>query len=142
MRILRAITNTLLIIAVLLSSAGMVVNQHFCLGELQSVALFASASSCSPTAPMRPAPRPDTEPRFDKPSCCSDASTYLKLTETSTPASPSLATNHPAAPLVAVLPARPIMMLPTVGQRIAAFFHYRPPLLIRDLPVEQQVFRC
>ncbi len=127
----------------LIGSAGVTVNRHFCMGELKSVAIFGEAEKChqdqaKPRCPFHPAPADATEGK--KKGCCDDEHEFVQIDDQE-----QTVTDGPPA-VVAVLPDFPPLLFsyrpPHPRPRHATNFRtYRPPPLIPDSLREFQVFR-
>lgn len=116
------------------------VNKHFCLDQLQSIAFFADASTCSSGLQEEHA-GPSADLQFRRKSCCSDQCTLHKLTEEAVPQSdegiPSGWTPIPPFPPVAI--ALEVHSFEQVRLRPLSF---NPPLMVFDARIDLQVFRC
>lgn len=135
--------HTLLAILVLLGSAGVTVNRHFCMGELKSVAIFGEAEKCHKEqtkahCPFHPAPQEETEGK--KKGCCDDESELVQiddqeqLTPDVSPVLTAWVADFPPL-LFNYLPPHPR------PRKNTNFENYRPPPLLTDACREFQVFR-
>src|SRR5688572_20207148 len=66
MKLIRTISSILLALLVLMSSTSFMVGVHFCMGEVQSVALFSKADGCEEEKKLPPCHRHQSAP------CCED----------------------------------------------------------------------
>ena len=131
----------------LLGSVGVTVNRHFCMGELQSVALFAAAEACheatAPACPMHAAvlSPPLSEGEGVAADCCNDEHELVKADDDRQLA------EVPALPTGAwVMVAPPAPLFPQFSLHLRArpnmtFEQYRPPPKLIDAPRQFQVFR-
>ena len=72
----------------LVSSSGLLLNKHYCQGELRSVAVFAKPKTCHevalgkmmPSCPMHQQMAEGDQAKEDK-GCCDNRSAFLKITD-------------------------------------------------------------
>lgn len=127
-----------------ISSTGVVLNQHYCRGELKSQALFRAAPAChaaqaAATCPLHPHP-PASDNKSAK-GCCNDETEYFKsdidqMTTASEVAVPFHSGTGPG--LVRALPLLP----PIAARPSLQYLHYKPPQLVYNLPLRLQAFLC
>lgn len=67
----RKIVNTLLALLLLMSTTGITLSQHYCMGRLKSAAIFTHAEHCSSNQERDPMP------------CCQDVESELKVEDLS-----------------------------------------------------------
>lgn len=141
--LLQRLLHITLALLLLIGSTGLVLSQHFCRGELKSVALFVEATPCHAkakrTCPNHP---PTPKPAQDTKGCCDTDVDFLQLdadqlaADTSTP-------SLQLPVLLAVLQVALDIYPTALSQRTRPhYLNYKPPLLVRDLPVSLQTFRC
>jgi hypothetical protein len=128
---------------VLLGSAGVTVNRHFCMGELKSVAIFGVAEKChkdqaKQQCPFHPVPEEEVEGK--KKGCCDDEHELFQIDDQ------ELTVVDAMPAIVAVLPDFPPQLFNYFPphprpRKNSNFQHYRPPPLIPDPVREFQVFR-
>jgi len=128
---------------VLLGSAGVTVNRHFCMGELKSVAIFGEAEKChkdqaKKQCPFHPAPKEEVEGK--KKGCCDDEHELVQIDDQEQ----TVVDAMPA--IVAVIPDFPPLLLSYHAphprpRKNTNFEQYRPPPLWTDVVREFQVFR-
>lgn len=75
---LQKLTHIILALTVFLSSAGIVVDKHFCQNELKNIAIFAKASNCHAAKKTCPRHQPTGEEE-EKKNCCENETEYFKL---------------------------------------------------------------
>ncbi|MBL7791677.1 MAG: hypothetical protein JNK77_05125 [Saprospiraceae bacterium] len=147
---LRKALHISLALLIWLNANGIVVNKHYCRNELQSVALFVAARNCHATAAEKSAPKKcklhckagdAPAAAFKKGNCCSDQSTYLKQHTDQVSLKEGKATAKPKI-LLATIPLIAFNAEPFELPSIKSAACYRPPPLIRDIPVLIQTFRC
>ena len=123
----------MLAILVLVSSTSFMVGMHFCMGEVENIALFNKADSCQKEKAL-PACH-----KHLKPACCDDELFYHESTDFKG----SIEHIHIVAPapmdveqlvvLVSeVIPASPLARI--------QYYNYDPPLRSCDLTVDHQLF--
>ena len=137
------VLHLFLAILVLLGSAGVTVNRHFCMGKLKSVAIFGEAEKChkeqtKKSCPFHPAV--EEQPEGKKKGCCDDESNLVQIDDqerTPVEALPTLIALPPDFPpqLFTHLPLHPR------PRKRSRYEHYHPPPLIPDPVHEFQVFR-
>jgi len=133
MKAIRSISAVLLAILVLVSSSSFMVGMHFCMGEVQNIALLGKAESCQKEKAL-PACH-----KHLKPACCEDELVYHEsadfkgsIEHIHTVAPAPMDVEQPAVLISEVIPASRIARL--------QYYNYDPPLRSCDLTVEQQVF--
>lgn len=141
--LLQRFLHITLALLLLISSSGLVLSQHFCRGELKSVALFAEATPCHAkakrTCPNHP---PAPEEKKAMKGCCDTEVDFLQLDADQLAAdlpSPNLELPVLLAVLQVALDIYPTTIAPRERPH---YLNYKPPLLVSDLPVRLQTFRC
>ncbi|MEZ5040192.1 MAG: hypothetical protein R2828_09875 [Saprospiraceae bacterium] len=140
------IVHIILALLILVSSNGFVVNKHYCQKELKSIALFVPAEGCHQAkamknCPMHSAGINDHQNKDEKKGCCDDETEYIKLDEEQIP--PSVDMNFlDHLTLLPVLFVALQLELPSLDARSLHYLHYKPPLIVYDLSVSLQTFRC
>lgn len=137
-------THILLAFLVFFSSAGLVLNKHFCQDELKSVALFSKATPCHAQKAIKSCPMHGQMemPASSQPEgCCDDTSDYVKSDIDQIVTQLSLDLNPPPVFLPVALFSITIPSLST-DQKSVHYLNYKPPLIICDFTVDLQTFRC
>lgn len=116
-----------LAVLLLIATTGVTLNKHYCMGRLQSVAIFQSAQNCMDDEGAEPMP------------CCQDVSEELKLDEVAKASfefkgAPDLV---PMA-IVSFILLDHDLLTSTKGQN--QYLSYTPPALEKDVPVLIQSF--
>ncbi|MEM1214888.1 MAG: hypothetical protein AAGJ82_04345 [Bacteroidota bacterium] len=127
----------------LLSSSGLVVSKHYCRGQLKSVAFFVEATPCHQNKRLVSCPVHGTMEITDETEkgCCQTETDWHQLDETQldTPTA-QLSLQIPAAP--AWFATYSLASATTTELKSVDYLHYKPPLLVCDLPVRLQTFLC
>lgn len=132
-----------LALLLLISSSGLVLSQHFCRGELKSVAVFAEATPCHAKA-KRTCPNHPPAPKQEKAmkGCCDTEVDFLQL-DVDQLAADVITPDLQLPVLLAVLQVALDIYPTVVTERTRThYLNYKPPLLVRDLPVSLQTFLC
>ncbi len=132
--------HIILALLLFISSTGVVLHQHYCQNELKSAALFVAAKSCAMDRPTKSCPLHPAM-AITKKGCCDDRTEYLQTDEEKLTAPVTVdLTDFPAlyCALLVVLQ----IDLPVADTKSLHYLHYKPPILIRDLPVSLQTFLC
>ncbi|MEL6659483.1 MAG: hypothetical protein AAFP77_31190 [Bacteroidota bacterium] len=137
--------HILLAFLLLISSTGLVLSQHYCLGELKSSALFADATPCYVQQAKKrkcQSHTAGTQVKATKRSCCDTTVDFLQLEDDQLAQDitiPSL--NVPV--LISSLQVVLGVFTTTEDDRKAChYLNYKPPLLVCDRPVSFQTFLC
>lgn len=139
---LQRLAHIALAVLVFISSTGLVLSRHYCRDELKSLALFAKAKSCHEADPMAHCPvHGHAMPMDDERDCCDDEVDFLKVDDERQLSSAEWQPHLPLA-LSAVVAFGLPLEDQTAGRGPIPYLHYKPPLLVRDLPVRLQTFRC
>ena len=133
MKALRSIAAVALAVLVLVSSTSFMIGMHFCMGEVQNIALFAKADSCEKEQSLPPCHRHTKAP------CCEDEIVIHKSDDLKA----AIAHVHVAIPAPMDL-EQPLILIseviPTAPLSRFKYYSYDPPLRSCDLTVEHQVF--
>jgi hypothetical protein len=132
MKAVRTISAILLALLVLISSTSFMVGMHFCMGEVQNIALFTKADGCEMEKKLPPCHRHSQNP------CCEDET----LIHNAEDFNASLAEMHidAPAPIYIEQPVVIAEIIPTVSFSGIQYYNYDPPLRSCDLTVAHQVF--
>lgn len=125
---------------ILLSSSGLIINKHFCLDQLVSVAIMTSAEKCHTPAAEEPKPE-DSREKVEQKDCCTDTSAFLKVTQEQKAENTQislfeLTDIHALALIQEPLPAS------VTDVSLYANRYYNPPLIVWDRSVHLQTFLC
>jgi hypothetical protein len=131
MKLFRTISALSLALLVLMSSTSFIVGMHFCMGEVQDVAIFTKADGCA-MEKLPPCHRHTSKP------CCDDETLVhdgdvLKLSEQLT-----LFVQIPVeveAPFTLYSE-----IIPSVSNSREYYLNYDPPLLDDDRTIKHRVF--
>lgn len=141
---LARVLHIILAFAVLISSAGFVVNQHFCGNKLKRMAIFFKAGGCAHAehAACVEGGHCDTHNKSAKRNCCHNKTAFHKLSQDQKDTeSTGFSLKLPVAVAV-IIPAVPA--LSTCSFRVPAcnFLRYKPPArYCKDVHSLLQVFR-
>ena len=128
----------------LLTSAGITVDMHFCRGELKTLSLFGEAKSCHKTGVMKNCPRhaemtTEQGDSMSRKKCCENKTLSLLADQTQEVQNFSFVLSQQVQQFliayVAVFHTGNAMETGTPD-----FAHYKPPLIVRDIPVHIQSF--
>lgn len=130
---------------VILASAGIIVNKHYCKGELKNIALFVEAEQCHDVRTRKIKtqchPGKNTCQQSEKKEgrkCCENKTVFLETDDfISTMASPKI---NPEFQLIAVTFILYNDLLFSTEKRFVKFLNYKPPLIESDIPVLVQSF--
>ena len=137
------VAHIVLAFLLFISSAGVIINKHYCRDELKSMALFLEAEVCHKEKAMKSCPmhskdRTDEEEEKD---CCDNRTEYCKADEDQL--APTfrtafqLNTNFWPAKLNAYY-----LELVSIEARTFYYLNYKPPLIVWDLPISLQTLLC
>lgn len=130
-----------LAILLLFSSSGIVYSKHYCGGELKSVAFFGQAEPCHADKEAKSCPFHPTSDKEqpEKNDCCDDESEIIKLDEEiEIPQFDLELPEHQQ--LVAVLLVTADLLSFSSDKKTLHYLNYKPPLIVRNLPVSLQTF--
>ncbi|MCI4667833.1 MAG: hypothetical protein MRZ79_06705 [Bacteroidia bacterium] len=126
--------------SILLSSTGLVVNKHFCLEELQSVAFFLPATPC-PMGVNKAQECLPGEISINKKSCCDDQNELFKLTEEADPSSLSQSLIDQELNLF-WLEYSQENQIQKFSEAFTPIQRYKSPLIVCDVIIDIQTFLC
>lgn len=133
MKAARSISAVVLAALVLVSSTSFMVGMHFCMGELQNVALFTEADGCPNEQRVPTCHRPAKSP------CCAEEVVIHEADDFKVSQG-----NIQLAPVVSIEIAQPLVLIseliPVAPRSRVNYYNYDPPLRSCDLTVEHQVF--
>jgi hypothetical protein len=118
---------------VLVSSTTFMIGMHFCMGEVQNIAVFSKAAGCEKEQNLPPCHRHMKAP------CCEDETVVHKADELKAavvhlhiviPAPVDI--EQPLVLIAEIIPSAPVSRV--------QYYNYDPPLRSSDITVEQQVF--
>ena len=130
MRVLKPILNIILSLLLLVSTMGVTVHKHHCMGKVRDVAVFKKAKSClgernkGRTCPMH---------------CCNDTVEEYKIDDISK-TSLEIDLGAKLLPLFTILASFQEVDLHNSSQLSARYLNYKPPLIDLDIPVQVQSF--
>jgi len=134
------ILNIILAIILFLSSAGLLVNKHYCQDELKNVAIFVEAKSCHEQQEQAVCPHHQkAETEEEKNNCCENESEFLKLDQDLQVENFDFASLKKPLQLAVVMIALTIE-LPSTESTNPHYLSYKPPIVCDDLPVVLQSF--
>lgn len=129
---------------VFFSSTGFVLNKHFCQEELKSVAIFTKAEPCHSQKAMRNCPMHGEMEMPVSPAsknCCDDTTDYFKSDADQMSVSTGLdLETHLVLWTVALLTSN--IQHFSIDKQSIHYLNYKPPLIVCDLPLSLQNFRC
>jgi hypothetical protein len=133
MKAFRTISAVMLALLVLFSSTSFMIGMHFCMGEVQNIALFTKADVCEKEQSMPPCHRHMKVP------CCEDKTVVHKgddfkasLASLQILAPAAIDIEQPSILISEIIPSAPVSRI--------QYYQYDPPLRSCDLTVEHQVF--
>lgn len=118
---------------VMISSTSFMVGMHFCMGEVQNIALFGKAESCQKEKAL-PACH-----KHMKPTCCEDETIFHEGTDFKA----SIEHINLVAPFLMEIEQQVVLIsevIPAASAASTQYYRYDPPLRTCDLTVEHQVF--
>ena len=128
MQTLKHIINVLVALLIVLSTTGVTLHKHYCMGHVRNVALMHEAESCPGEGTM------------DMPGdCCKDTVEEFKIEELN-----KAAFNFDGTPELYVVTVLSDFIVEIIlDSRVTgqtAFLNYKPPLIERDIPITVQSF--
>lgn len=130
MSLLKQIGNILLIVILLLATTGVTMHKHYCMGRLKNVSFYEEAHSCMKLAGM------DDSCPMD---CCKDTSEEFRIDDLQTTSFDfTLQTQYHllwTSSLTVDLP-----LLAFESRFFLQSHPYKPPLIVRNIPVQVQSF--
>ncbi len=130
--------------SVLLSSAGILVNHHFCNGDHIDSAVFVKAKTCGhqeenampPDCPFHP---PQKQQEHEK-GCCEESADLIKLEQDQEVVTTVLPKFSVPLILTAAFFQTDLFSVPSFLKKAPKYLNYKPPLITADLPVSLQSF--
>ena len=142
---LRKVLHILLAVLVFVSSSGLVFSKHYCQGVLKNTSLFTEAAPCHGLSKMakcpRHAPPQDDNTTLDKKGCCDTQTDFLKVEDAQLSTTADLLQLDTPALLAVLCSFLPFEVI-TADTKTRHELHYKPPLIVCDLPVSLQTFLC
>jgi hypothetical protein len=143
--LLRKVFHILLALLVFVSSSGLVFSKHYCQGELKNTSVFVEAAPCHGVSKAakcpRHAPAQEDNTGLDKKDCCDTQTDFLKVEDAQLSASADLLSLGSPALLAVLFSFLPFEVI-AADTKTRHDLHYKPPLLVCDLPVSLQTFLC
>lgn len=141
---LQQVSHILVMLSVLLSTSGFVVQRHYCQNTLKHTTLFVSSPSCHEEATDKascPMHQPGHGESQDQGNCCNDESELVKLDQ-QVVVTPELIVQPVFMAIMAIVwPA--LVTFPAPDTDRETYLSYKPPPLVcLDIPVSLQTFRC
>lgn len=131
MQLFKKIANICLALVLMVATAGITLNKHYCLGQLKSVSVFQEAESCMSKMEMDE----DSCPM----ECCDDTSEEYKLEEFK-----QVSFEHkfftPELRLIAIITYYFANADVVTNSPNLSYSQYLPPLIDQDIPVMVQSF--
>ena len=130
MRVLSTILNIALSLLLLVSTMGVTVHKHHCMGKVRGVAVFKKAKSClgernkGRSCPMH---------------CCDDTVEEYKI-DNVTKASLEIDLSAKLLPLFTIIASYPEIDFHSSSQLTARYLNYKPPPIDLDIPIQVQSF--
>lgn len=138
----RKISAILLSLLVLLSSTSFTFSMHFCMGQLESIALFSGAESCAMVKQQSPCASEKHDLGCDHDTtikgCCEDHTLVIEGREDLKVVSKTTLPEFQMAAVVISTLISYLFLKPTTNYY--SFQDYSPPLIERDIPVLVQSF--
>ena len=115
--------------------------KHYCKNEVKNEALFVKAKPCHDQKTMKHCPMHPPADDQDKKGCCDNKAEYLKLDTDQVTTVAKIDLKLPIPQINALFtPAFDLYSI--LDTQTLHYLNYKPPLLIFDLPVYLQTFRC
>jgi hypothetical protein len=124
---------------VFFSSAGLILNKHYCQNELKNVALFSKASSCHGPTTKKVCPHHQQKDKEDN-NCCNDNWEFIK-TEQNQEFQPLTQLFIPlplAPPVVQFTP----LQIGEISKGFDSFIDFKPPIVCSEYLPKLQTFLC
>ena len=142
---LQRFSHIILAILVFIGTSGLVINKHYCQNELKSIAVFHNAESCHSKMAMAACPmhakKDQEQGEKERKDCCNDCSEIVKIDQEQS--FPSLDLHLPSPPVVQPpLPPTLVLSILMSDRHSLDYLHYKPPLIVCDIPVMLQSFLC
>jgi hypothetical protein len=135
--------HIILALVLLIGSAGLVVNKHYCQNQLKSTAFFLKAKACHQVSKQRSCPMHADMAEHsgirEHKGCCDDETEYLKADEDQIVSSFAWQLKRPIPVRIdRTWPEPPEW--PSSDRQTLHYLNYKPPLIVCDLPVALQTF--
>jgi hypothetical protein len=138
------ILHIILALGVFFSSAGFVVNTHYCQGELKTLSLFMHARNCQKDDSHRAcSPTKDSCSKHDHEEsndCCNDESDYHKLDQDQQVQQSMQLELLKSPVLLGAIFVIFNITSPSWDTDSIEYLTYKAPIVLRDIPVLQQSF--
>ena len=122
---------------ILSSSAGVVVQKHFCFNDLVSAALFSEPVKCHDSGEKGAIPLPISTDGVHKKDCCDDTVDFVKTNQEES------LSGYKLLVLTNAIPHNPLTASFDFSiDKPSNFERYKPPLLFCDLSVRFQNLLC
>ena len=137
----------LLAMLMFFTSAGLAVDMHYCQGQLKSFSLFGKAKNChemmqakaSCSHHQKMATATDTTCSEDEKDCCKNKTVYLESDQDQVQAVNSFVIDQSTQLFVTAF-VKSFFEKVLVEKETPVFAKYKPPLILRDVPVLFQSF--
>ncbi len=133
MKAVKSIAAIVLALLVLVASTSFMIGMHFCMGEVQNIALFTKADGCEKEQSLPPCHLDQKAP------CCADETVIhygddfkASITHFHVVAPAAIHIEQPLTLISEVIPSAPFSR--------THYYNYNPPLRSWDLTVQHQVF--
>lgn len=136
--------HIILSVLVFISSTGLVIDAHYCRGELKSIALFAEATPCYQQQEGKkvcPFHAKKSEHEEGEKGCCKDKTQLLKVDDDQLPTSFQIAELEPPV-FNAYFFIPQAVDINNPLQATVHYLNYKPPLIVSDRCVQLQRFLC
>lgn len=125
------------------ASTGLAVDMHFCQGNMKSLAFFGKAKNCYELATgKKSCPKHETVAKQEKgkdsirsKKCCASKSVILQSDSDQLIPANALKLNPPAKLFLLAFTATFLQASEAPSTEFIPYFHYKPPLILRDIPV-------
>lgn len=134
---------------VFFSSIGLSIDMHFCQGHLKSISFIGDATDCygakgnSQQKSSQMSKRQATKKMgcsIDKEDCCHNRHLLAQADFTSTHQSSQFILNHNSFQYISIIPILLVYDTIFLNTDILSVFQYKPPLVLKDIPVFIQSF--
>lgn len=143
------IIASLLAFLMLLTSVGFAVDMHYCQGQLKSVSLFSKAKPChekTAKAPMKKCPHhqkmmaQEGDSSFDIKDCCSNQTFHFQFDQDQEIPTADLMLSKDSQQFIIAYLAVFLTNYFNIESDSPSFTQYKPPLILKDIPVLIQSF--
>jgi len=134
---------------VFFSSIGLSIDMHFCQGHLKSISFIGDATDCygakgnNPQKSCQMSKRQVTKKMdcsIDKEDCCHNRQLLAQANLTSTNTSGQFILNYIDFQYISIIPVLLVYDTIFLNTDILSVFQYKPPLVLKDIPVFIQSF--